>query len=64
MEILEQCVKEVSETGRLSFPARRALWLALGAWEERDERDNSFRKQGDSRHRDSPPSQKQYTNDQ
>ena len=43
MEILEQCVKEVSETGRLSFPTRRALWLALGAWEERDERDNSPR---------------------
>lgn len=40
MEILERGVKEVSETGRLSFPARRALWLALGPWEERDEMDN------------------------
>ena len=43
MEILEQGVKEVSETGRLSFPVRRALWLALGTWEERDETDDSPR---------------------
>ena len=43
MEVLERGVKEVSETGRLSFPTRRALWLALGAWEERDEMDNSPR---------------------
>ena len=43
MEILEQGVKEISETGRLSFPIRRALWLALGPWEERDEMDESPR---------------------
>lgn len=43
MEILEQAVKEVSETGRLSFQVRRGLWLALGEWEERDETDNSPR---------------------
>ena len=43
MEILEQGVKEVSESGRLSFPVRRALWLALGPWEERDEMDNNPR---------------------
>lgn len=43
MEILEQGVKEVSESGRLSFPVRRMLWLALGTWEERDEMDNSPR---------------------
>lgn len=40
MEVLERGVKEVSETGSLSFPTRRALWLALGPWEERDEMDN------------------------
>lgn len=43
MEILDQGVKEVSESGSLSFPVRRALWLALGAWEERDEKDSSPR---------------------
>lgn len=43
MEIFEQGVKEVSKTGRLSFPVRRALWLALGPWEERDEMDKSPR---------------------
>lgn len=43
MELFEQGVKEVSETGRLSFPVRRALLLALGAWEDRDETDNSPR---------------------
>ena len=43
MEILNQGVKEVSETGSLSFPTRRALWLALGSWEERDEMDDSPR---------------------
>ena len=43
VEILDKGVKEVSETGRLSFPVRRALWLALGAWEERDEMDDSPR---------------------
>lgn len=43
MDILEQGIKEVSETGRLSFPVRRALWLALGPWEERDEMDESPR---------------------
>lgn len=43
MEILEQAVKEVSETGRLPFQVRRELWLALGEWEERDETDNSPR---------------------
>ena len=43
MEILDQSVKEVSETGSLSFPTRRALWLALGSYEERDEMDDSPR---------------------
>lgn len=43
MEILNQGVKEVSETGSLSFPTRRALWLVLGPWEERDEMDDSPR---------------------
>lgn len=43
MDILDQGVKEASETGRLSFPVRRALWLALGAWEERDEMNDSPR---------------------
>jgi len=43
MEILEQAMKEVSETGKLSFSARRKLWLALGPWEERDEMDSSPR---------------------
>lgn len=35
MEILSQAVKEVSETGTLSFPARRRLWLAFGPYEEK-----------------------------
>ena len=39
----EAAVKEVTETGALSFAARRALWLALGPWEERDEMDDSPR---------------------
>lgn len=43
MEILEQGVREVAGTGKLSFPVRRALWLALGPWEERDEADQSPR---------------------
>lgn len=43
MEAFEQAVQEVMETGTLSFPTRRALWLALGPWEERDEMDNSPR---------------------
>ncbi len=43
MEILDQSVKEVSEIGSLSFPTRRALWLVLGTYEERDEMDDSPR---------------------
>jgi len=43
MEILEQAMKEVSETGKLPFSTRRKLWLALGPWEERDEMDSSPR---------------------
>lgn len=43
MEILEQAVKEVSETGRLPLQFRRGLWLALGELEERDETDSSPR---------------------
>ena len=43
MEILEQAVKEVSETGELSFSTRRKLWLALGPWEEGDEMDSGPR---------------------
>lgn len=32
-------VNEVAESGELSLPARRRLWLALGEWEWRDEED-------------------------
>lgn len=43
MDVLEQAVQEVAETGALSFAARRELWLAFGPWEERDEMDDSPR---------------------
>ncbi len=43
MEVFQQAVKEVTETGRLSFSTRRELWLAFGPWEERDEMDKSPR---------------------
>ncbi|NBI67512.1 hypothetical protein D1646_11965 [Pseudoflavonifractor sp. 60] len=39
MEVLEQAVKELAETGTLSFPARRRLWEAMGPYEERPEDD-------------------------
>lgn len=41
MDAFEKAVREVAETGTLSFAARRKLWLAFGPWEERDEMDKS-----------------------
>ena len=38
-DLFSQAVAEVAETGILSFPTRRQLWLALGEWEWRDEDD-------------------------
>lgn len=37
--LFDQAVAEVAESGDLSFPTRRQLWLALGEWEWRDEDD-------------------------
>lgn len=37
--ILAQAQQEISETGILSFPTRRKLWLAFGPWEVREEDD-------------------------
>lgn len=38
-DLFSQAVSEVGETGALSFPTRRQLWLLLGEWEWRDEDD-------------------------
>ncbi len=38
-DLFTRAVAEVTETGALSFPTRRQLWLALGEWEWRDEDD-------------------------
>lgn len=37
--LFDKAVEEVSQSGELSFPTRRRLWLALGKWEWRDEDD-------------------------
>ncbi len=39
IQLFDQAVAEVAESGDLSFPTRRQLWLALGEWEWRDEDD-------------------------
>jgi len=38
-QVLDLAEKEISATGTLSFPSRRALWEAMGPWEERPEDD-------------------------
>lgn len=38
-ELFGRAAEEVAETGQLSFPTRRRLWLALGEWEQREEDD-------------------------
>ena len=38
-ELFDRAAEEVAETGQLSFPTRRRLWLALGEWEQREEDD-------------------------
>lgn len=37
--LFDRAVAETAESGELSFPTRRQLWLALGEWEWRDEDD-------------------------
>ena len=37
--LFDQAATEVAESGALSFPTRRQLWLALGEWEWREEDD-------------------------
>ena len=37
--LFDQAAEEVAESGALSFPTRRQLWLALGEWEWREEDD-------------------------
>ena len=37
--LFDQAATEVAESGALSFPTRRQLWLALGEWEGREEDD-------------------------
>lgn len=41
--LFDEAVREVAETGELSFPTRRRLWLELGPHDPRDEMDDDPR---------------------
>ena len=51
-ELFGRAAEEVAETGQLSFPTRRRLWLALGEWEQRGEDGMEEHLQADGLHPD------------